>query len=128
MSATTMGVNAADYQYGVESNETGINVASFSCRYFPEYDDKLANKDGQTIIRARPDKPSREISISGEVNGSTGLMALTFAAACAVTNDDDVFGSPTGDIWMDEVTEGQERNGFRNVDFSFSSDPAMIHS
>jgi hypothetical protein len=69
--ATILGVSAANYQYGIEADETGINIASFSCRYFPEFDDKLPNKDGQTIIRARPEKFSREISLSGEVNGAT---------------------------------------------------------
>jgi hypothetical protein len=128
MSTSVLGVSAANYQYGVESDETGINIASFSCRYFPEFDDKLPNKDGQTIVRARPDKFSREISISGEVNGATGLMALTLTAAATITNDDDTFGDGSGDLWLDEVTEGQERNGFRNCDFSLSSDPEMVNS
>jgi hypothetical protein len=130
MATNTIGVSAANYQYGVESDETGINIESFSVRYYPEFDDKLPNKDGQTIIRARPDKFSREISVSGEVNGSTGLMALTLAAAATVTNDVDTFDGvgAAGDIWLDEVTESQERNGFRKADFSLSSDPAMINS
>ena len=67
MPAAILGVSAANYQYGVELDETGINIENFSCRYFPEFDDKLPNKDGQTIIRARPDEPSREISVSGEI-------------------------------------------------------------
>ncbi len=125
-----LGVSAANYQYGIESNETGINIASFSCRYFPEFDDKLPNKDGQTIIRARPDKFSREISVSGEVNGSTGLMALTLVAAATIANDVNTFDSLNidGDIWLDEATENQERNGFRSVDFSLSADPEMSNS
>ena len=127
---SVLGVSAANYQYGVETNETGINISSFSCRYFPEFDDKLPNKDGQTIIRARPDKFSREISISGEVNGSTGLMALTLTAAATIANDVDTFDSLniSGDIWLDEATESQERNGFRSADFSLSADPEMINS
>jgi len=128
MATTTIGVSAANYQYGVESDETGINIESFSCRYYPEFDDKLANKDGQTIIRARPDDFSREISISGEVNGSTGLMALTLSAAVTIANDTATFAAQAGDIWLDEVTESQERNGFRKVDFSVSSDPEMSNS
>lgn len=126
--ATILGVSAANYQYGIESNETGINIASFSCRYFPEFDDKLPNKDGQTIIRARPAKFSREISISGEINGATGVMALTLVAAATIANDTDTFGDGAGDIWLDEATENQERNGFRAVDLSLSSDPLMINS
>ena len=126
--STILGVSAASYQYGIESNETGINIASFSCRYFPEFDDKLPNKDGQTIIRARPEKFSREISLSGEVNGATGIMALALTAAATLANDVDVFGDGAGDIWLDEATENQERNGFRAVDVSLSSDPLMIDS
>jgi hypothetical protein len=126
MATTVIGVSASNYQYGVELDETGINVDTFSCRYFPEFDDKLPNKDGQTIIRARPAESSREISVSGEVNGATGLLALTLIVAATVANDVATFGTPTGDIWLDEVTESQERNGFRSIDMSLSSDPIMI--
>ncbi len=128
MSASVIGVSASNYQYGIESDETGINVASFSCRYYPEFDDKLPNKDGQTIIRARPDKFSREISVSGEINGATGLMALVLTTAATIANDTGTFGTSGGDIWLDEATESQERNGFRSADFSLSSDPEMSHS
>lgn len=128
MATNTIGVSASNYQYGVESDETGINIESFSCRYYPEFDDKLPNKSGQTIIRARPDKFSREISVSGEVNAATGLMALTLAAAATIANDTGTFGDGSGDIWLDEATESQERNGFRKADFSLSSDPEMVNS
>lgn len=128
MGLAILGVSAASYQYGVESDESGLNIESFSVRYFPEFDEKLPNKDGQSIIRARPDEPSREISVSGEVNGAVGLMALVFDAAATVANDVDTFGTPTGDIILDEVTENQERSGFRSCDFSLSSDPALVSS
>jgi len=125
MAVSVIGTGSSNFSYGIESAETGINVSSFSCRYFPEFDDKLANKDGQTIVRARPAKFSREVSVSGEVTGATGVMAFTLVAACTIANDDDVFGDGSGSLVLDEATEGQERNGFRNVDITISADPEL---
>tara|TARA_Y100000004_G_scaffold195964_1_gene264496 strand:- start:1946 stop:2329 length:384 start_codon:yes stop_codon:yes gene_type:complete len=123
MAVSVIGTGSGTYSYGIETAETSVNVASFSVRYFPEFDDKLANKDGQTVVRARPAKFSREISVSGEVTGSSGLMAFTLTAACTIANDDDTFGDGSGSVILDEATESQERNGFRSVDITLSSDP-----
>jgi hypothetical protein len=114
------------FQYGVELDEVGINIEKFSCRYHPEFDDKLPNKDGQTILRARPATWSREINVVGEVKGTTGLMALTCTASATVANDIATFGATTGIIVVDDITEDQDRKGWRKADFKLSSDPMMV--
>jgi hypothetical protein len=125
MANTILGSGSAGYQYGVETDETGLNIEKFSCRYFPEFDDKLPGKDGVTQMRCRPSKFSREISIAGEVKGSTGLMALTLIAAATVANDIATFGDGTGLVILDEVTEDQDRKGWRRADFKLSSSPGL---
>lgn len=116
-------VNLSGYQRGVEAEETGINVESFSCRYFPEVKDKLKGITGETKGFAVSTVPSRDVKIRGEVKGSTGLMAATFVTAITPGNDVAVFASATGGLYLDEVTEGQNRDGWRDADFSLSSDP-----
>lgn len=111
-------------QRGVESNETGINISRFSCRYYLEVNEKLPSNVGQTIARAQADKFSRDIKLAGEVLvGGGGVMAFTMATACTLVNDVTVFSPTAGTILLDEVTEAQERAGWRNIDMSLSSDP-----
>lgn len=120
--ATTL-VNLTGFQRGVEADETGINIARISTRYFPEYKDKIPNKSGQTRGFAVPDKLSREVSITGEVTGATGLMAATHVAAVTVANDTTEFGALDGTLYMDEATVTQERDGWRSLDIKLSADP-----
>lgn len=125
MAITLVGVSSPT-QRGIEAAETGINVESFSCRYYPQFKDKLNNYQGQVVGFAIPDKPSREVSVKGEVTGSaTGLMAAAFATAQTFGNDVNVFGTVAGGFYMDEVTEEQTRDGWRSVDFKFSNDPLV---
>jgi hypothetical protein len=117
-------------QDGVEAEETGVNIGSVSCRYFPEFKRKLPNYKGQTTAWAVPDKFSREISLSGEVSGSTGVMAATLTTAITLANDVGTFlavsaGSNAGGVYMDEVTESQTREGWRSIDMRLSSDPLI---
>lgn len=116
--------NLSGFQRHIETDETGINVSSFSVRYFPEFKDKLQNISGQTRGFAVPDKFSREITLQGEVSGATGVMAATLTTALTLANDVAVFGDGTGGVYMDEVTESQARGSWRAIDMKLSSDPA----
>lgn len=114
-----------DAQRGVETDETGINVASFSCRFYLAVNEKLPSNVGEPRARAMSDDFSREVKIKGEVTGNTGLMAFTIGTACSVANDVDDFGDDAGDLLLDEVTISQERAGWRTMDMSLSSDPGV---
>lgn len=114
-------------QRGVESNETGINISRFSCRYYLAVNEKLPSNVGEPIARAQSDKFSRDIKLAGEVLvGGGGVMAFTMAAACTIVNDTAVFAPTAGSILLDEVTESQERAGWRAIDMNLSSDPGLI--
>jgi hypothetical protein len=118
-------VGSWDAQRGVEMDETGISVSSFTCRYFPFVNEKLMSNVGEPRARAVSDKLSREVKIKGEVTGATGIMAFAVANACAVANDVADFGDGSGDLLFDEATVSQERAGWREVDMSLSSDPGV---
>lgn len=124
MAVTVVGLSGL--QYGVETAETGINCESFECRYFPYVNSKLEGITGEPVARAQSAKLSREITIQGEVTGNTGVMAFATGVACVPSNDKATFGDGTGTLLFDEATEGQVRNGWRNVNIRVSSDPTLI--
>jgi hypothetical protein len=117
-------VNLSGYQWGVEADETGINVESVEVAYRPEFKEFNKNKSGEKKGFAVAE-PEGEISISGEVTGSTGLMAATFAAAVTLANDHNLFGLSAGNVYLDEVTETQGREGFRAASFKFSKNKGI---
>lgn len=125
MAITLVGVSSPT-QRGNELAETGINLESFTCRYFLEFKEKLKNYQGQAVGFAIPDKLSREVSVKGEVTGTTGIMATAFATAITFANDVGTFGtSNTGGFYLDEITETQTREGWRSIDGKWSSDPLI---
>jgi hypothetical protein len=117
-------------QRGNELAETGINLDSFSCRYFPQFKDKLSNFQGQTKGFAVTDKYSRVVTITGESSGSTGIMASTMNTAITFNNDVGTFvgvaaGTNAGGFYLDEITESQSRDGWRSISGTWSSDPLV---
>jgi hypothetical protein len=112
-------------QRGVELDETGISVRSFEVRYFPFVNEKLMSNVGEPRARAISDKFSREVTVAGEVTGTTGIMAFTLGTQCTVANDVDDFGDGSGDLLLDEATVSQERANWRSVSAKLSSDPGV---
>ncbi len=113
-------------QRGVETIETGINISNFSVRYYLAVNEKLPSNVGEPIARALSDDFSRDITVRGEVVGADGVMAFTIATDCALANDTNTFGTGVGTILLDEVTETQERAGWRSIDMRLSSDPGLV--
>jgi hypothetical protein len=123
-----------DAQRGVDKEETGISIRRWAVRYYPEINEKLPNKDGQTIARAVATAPSREVTLEGEVTApDTGVMNLAFAAFISIgaqgrIHNDLQWGTTTnpGGLILDEVTETQERAGWRSINMRLSSDPLCV--
>lgn len=123
-------VSLSGFQRGIESDETGVNAQSFAVRYFMQFKEFLNNYQGQFRGFAMPDKLSREVTIQGEVSGATGLMAAVWNVAVTPANDVGTFigitaGSNAGGLYLDEVTESQEANGWRSVDMTLTSHPLI---
>lgn len=114
-------------QRGVELDESGINVAAFTCRYYLAVNEKLPSNVGEPRARAVSDKWSRDITVRGEtLVGGGGLMSFAPGVACTLANDVSTWTPTGGTILMDEVTESQERAGWRTLDMRLSSDPQMV--
>lgn len=120
-------INGSGSQPGIESDETAINTRSFSCRYFSEFQRHLPSRLGQTRATAYPDKWSREVRFSGEMIGTptTGIWAAALVPASAFTpvNDVALYTAVAGGFYDLEVTEGQTREGWRDIDAGMTSHP-----
>lgn len=114
-------------QRGVESDETGINIAAFNVRYYLAVNEKLPSNVGEPRARALSDDFSRDITLRGEtLVGGGGVLDFTIGTACSLANDTNTYGTGTGTILMDEATESQERAGWRTLDIRLSSDPQLV--
>ncbi len=118
-------VNLSGYQWGVEADETGINVESFSAVYKPEQKEFLRNKQN-TKIGFAVDDVEGEFTVEGEVNSGSGLPAATFAAAVTIANDTSEFGLSAGTVFLDEASPGQTRGGFRRCSFKLSKNKNIV--
>jgi hypothetical protein len=116
-------------QRGVDSPELGISVRRFAVRYFLEVNERLQDNNGQVIARAMATLASREITIEGEMTGTAGLMNLAWGVSVQIIqNEINQWPSqgPTAPwIFMDEVTETQERAGWRSINMRLSSNPEL---
>jgi hypothetical protein len=101
-------------------------VSRFEVRYSPEINERIHDNVGETRGRAISAKFSREVTIEGEVLGSTGVMAYALAAACVPANDCNVFGDGTGTLFLDDATESQSRADWRKVTVKLSSNPGLV--
>lgn len=111
--------------------ETGINLESFSCRYYPQFKDYLRNYQGQNVAFAMPDKLNREATFSGEVlSGPSGIMAMKFVVAYTFANAVNAFettngGGNAGGFYADELTVNGTRDGWVSVSGRATSDPLI---
>lgn len=118
-------INLDGFQRGIAADETGINIAAFSARYFPQYKDFRVNKDGQNLGFAEPDSLSCEVTLSGDVIGDTGVMAADFATAYAFGNATDEIGAGDGGLYWDEITISQSSGGWKTFTGKATSHPLI---
>lgn len=123
MALTILGFNG---QRGVEVAEVGISVESFECRYAPQVNEVIYDNVNEVRGRAISDKFMREVTISGEVTGATGLMSAALAVAVIPANDVATFGDGSGTLLLDEVTETQSRGDWRKISMKLSSHPGLV--
>jgi hypothetical protein len=123
-------VSLSGFQRGIELAETGVNVESFSCRYYFQFKDTVNSFEGKIRGFAIPGSFSREVRMSGEVTGSTGIMATNGNTAIVFANDVSAIvgiasGSNAGGFYLDEFTETQTRDGFRSFEGTWTSNPEV---
>lgn len=122
---TIIGSGLTGLQRGIEVAEVGIGVLSFQVRYFPGVQEDHQNNLGEVDGRVVSTVASREVTLEGEVTGATGVMAWTFLVASVPANDIVDFGSPTGGLYLQEVTVTQSRADWKKASFRLASNPGL---
>jgi hypothetical protein len=93
MAAGTL-INLTNFITGIALNETGINISDLKITVEPEFItpvmDNFGHMKGKVV-----GQPKSTISISGEVSGTTGIMAATAITFTTITNSRAYFSAPT---------------------------------
>lgn len=106
--------NSSGYSFGVATDETGIKVATFTRRYAPEF--KEPRHGLQNLIEGWAiGDIQADITIEGEINATTGVMAIVATTAFAPSGDVTEFGFSTGGFYMNSAEVREERGGWKSV-------------
>lgn len=119
-------VNLTDYLNGVAADETGIAIEEFNCKVKPELKVFAFAKTGlKTGFAVGP--MELEVSLTGEVTGSTGIMAATASAATTIANSTAYFGAPTTGLYLDSAEVKQNRDGgaWKKMSAEFSANAGI---
>jgi hypothetical protein len=110
MAATIVSSSAATNVVFGCTAETGIIVNSFS-RQVSREKVEVTDNDGD-IIAVSYYKPTASISISGMINGSTGVAAAAPGVALTLASTTSGNGITTGKVIVDSVSLSQSSEGF----------------
>lgn len=118
-------VNLTGRQFGVESDETSIDVKAFNVTTEPQFKVYQTDKaNGNIGFAVGPIRQT--ITLEGELSAaSSGVLGFTFTTACTLANDKDYFGVSTGDAFMDSAQINQAAAGFKSLSMSLSRDPGI---
>lgn len=116
-------INLSGYQYGVETDESGINISQFDVTVRPEYKEFLQDKTNTKIGFAVGDA-EEEISLAGEINGT--LPVSDFVSAVTVANDKNYLGLTTGTVFLDEASISQGRGAWRSLSAKLSRNKNIV--
>jgi len=101
--------NLTGFLPGVQADEGGINIKSFKTAVEPEFSNVIPGKNGAG--RGRVQAPMKKnVTIDGEVTGSTGVMAAVLGTAFVPANSSAYFGAPTTGLYLQkgDVEESRE--------------------
>jgi len=110
MAATIVSSSAATSVVFGATAETGIIINSFSRAVSREKAEVMDN-DGD-VVAVSYYKPTASISISGTLNGSTGVAAAAPGVALTLASTTSGSGITGGKIVVDSVTLNQTSEGF----------------
>lgn len=115
-------VNLSGFAAGVTEDETGINIEEFKTVVEPEFRNIVPKKTGEARgFVVAPMK--KNVSISGEVSGATGVMAAVATTAFAPANSSAYFGAPTTGLYLlrGEVTESRDGGALKKMSAEFEA-------
>jgi hypothetical protein len=116
-------IDLTNFVWAITLDETGINIEKITQTYNSKKIE-VPNKQGETRGLVYYDQ-TQKISVSGEIDGATGLPAVTFATAVTVANQTDAAGITTGKTWLDELTLDYSREGLQKLSVTATRYPLV---
>jgi len=116
-------INLAGYQWGIASDETGINVSQFDITARPEFKEMLQDRTN-TKIGFAVGETEEEISVAGEIKGA--LMISDFVTAVTLANTIDFLDVSAGTVFLDEATVSQGRGAWKNLSAKLSRNQNIV--
>lgn len=116
---------SSGYVFGIASDETGIKAATFRIRVEPEF--REPRRGLQNAIEGWAIGPNQiSVSIEGEINAATGIMAATSIVAFTTTNSINYFGgAQSGVLFMTDAEVVNERGSWKTVSINFQSNSGV---
>lgn len=113
---------AANVVFGA-SAETGIVLSSFS-RTVQGQKAELMDEDGDIVAVSTYGRIA-SISISGAINGSSGIATASVGGLLTIANATTEFGVTGGRIVVDSVTSEQGSDKFRTINVEATQYPGL---
>lgn len=123
MAATIISSSAAASVVFGCTAETGIIVSSYS-RQVSREKAEVQDNDGD-VIAVSYFKPTASISISGVLNGSTGVAAAAPGVALTLSSTTSGNGVTTGKVIVDSITLEQSPDGFNTFSAEATQYPEL---
>lgn len=123
MAATIVSSSAATSVVFGCTAETGILISTFSREISREKAEVMDN-DGD-VVAVSYFKPTASISISGVVNGTTGVAAAAPGVALSINSTTSGNGITGGSIIVDSVSREETSEGFASFSVSATQYPSL---
>jgi hypothetical protein len=124
MAATIVSSSAATNVVFGCTAETGIIVNSFSRQVSREKAEVMDN-DGD-VVAVSYYKPTASISISGTLNGTTGVAAAAPGVALTLASTTSGNGITTGKVIVDSVSLTKSAEGFQEFSVEGTQYPELV--
>lgn len=118
-------LGSGNAQYGVPVAEVGVSIKSVITDYFPEINVAIMDNVGETRGKVKSTKFSRNVKMSGEYTGATGVPAYGLITACIPANNVARFGDGSGTLLLDKATVSDVRAEWEMIDVELSSNPGL---
>lgn len=113
---------AANVTFGATA-ETGIILSSFT-RSVQGQKAELMDEDGDIVAVSTYGRTAK-ISISGAINGTTGIATASVGATLTIANATTDFGVTGGKIVVDSVSNEQGSDKFRMINVEATQYPSL---
>lgn len=114
--------SAANVTFGATA-ETGIILSSFS-RSVQSSKAELMDEDGDIVAVSYYGKTAT-ISLSGAINGSSGVATASVGGLLTLANATTEFGVTGGKIVVDSVSSEQGSDAFRTISIEATQYPSL---